>query len=84
MADQTAFVVVASMDATRPYPRYSFATLVHARELGDTVRWVDSCNTLEAAAMVAARLNTRAANLLVILSGRAARRITSKGKRADF
>ena len=62
MTPIATFVVVEWLDATPPFPRYSFATIVHARELGDAVRWVEPCPSLQAAAALAARLNTPAAH----------------------
>ena len=44
----------------RQYPRYSFATTVHAAELGAAVRWVEPCASVDAAASLVARLNAGA------------------------
>ena len=38
-------------------PRYSFATLPHANEIHTPVERVQTCNTLEEAASLVARLN---------------------------
>lgn len=38
-------------------PRYSFATVVHARELQMPVERVQTCSTIEAAAALVDRLN---------------------------
>ena len=57
MQKSEAFVVLEWLDATPPYPRYTFATTVHAAELGDAVRWVEPCATIQAAAALVTRLN---------------------------
>jgi hypothetical protein len=58
MTAVAGFVVLEWLDSLPLLPRYSFSTIVHARELGESVRWVTPCATLEAAAALAARLNT--------------------------
>ena len=57
MQKPETFVVLEWLDATPPYPRYTFATTVHAAELGDVVRWVEPCATMHAAAVLVRRLN---------------------------
>ena len=57
MDKPAAYVVVEWLDAVPPYPRFSFATTVHAGELGTAVRWVEPCATIAAAALLVARLN---------------------------
>jgi hypothetical protein len=54
-----AYVILEWLDATPPYPRYSFATVSHASELGPEVRWLEPCPQLEVAADLVARLNGR-------------------------
>ena len=58
MVSIAPFVVIEWLDITpTKYPRYSFATVVHARELGDAVRWVEPCKNVDTAAALAAQLN---------------------------
>jgi hypothetical protein len=57
MQTPAAYVVLEWLEDTPGYPRYSFATVVHAAELGTAVRWVESCATMEAAVALASRLN---------------------------
>jgi hypothetical protein len=57
MQKPAAYVVLEWLEDTPAYPRYSFATVVHAAELGTAVRWVESCATMAAAVDLASRLN---------------------------
>ena len=57
MTIAAAYVVLEWLDVTPPYPRYTFATVAHARELDGAVRWVEPCVSLDLAATLAARLN---------------------------
>jgi hypothetical protein len=52
-----AYVVLEWLEDTPAYPRYSFATVVHAAELGTVVRWVELCATMQAAVDLVSRLN---------------------------
>ena len=59
MDNRSAYVIIEWVDITPAYPRYSFATTVHAAELGDAIRWVQPCTTAAVAASLVARLNAR-------------------------
>jgi hypothetical protein len=54
--DRDVFVVLR-WPADAGLPRYSFATVVHARELQMPVERVQTCSTIEAAASLVDRLN---------------------------
>jgi hypothetical protein len=51
------YVVVEWIEDLPHLPRYGFATVKHAEELGDNVRWHDSCSSLEQAAAWTHALN---------------------------
>ena len=51
------YVVVEWIEDLPQVPRYGFATIKHAEELGDHVRWHDRCPSLEQAAAWAHELN---------------------------
>ena len=50
--------VILKWPADSDAPRYSFATLPHANEIQTPVERVQTCNTIEAAASLVARLNS--------------------------
>jgi hypothetical protein len=51
------YVVLEWVEDLPQVARYGFATLKHAEELGDNVRWHDRCASLEQAASAAQALN---------------------------
>ena len=55
--DEGDVFVVLRWPADAGLPRYSFATIVHARELQMPVERVQTCSTIEAAASLVDRLN---------------------------
>jgi len=57
MSEHTGYVVVECVVDLPGYPRFGVATLVHAEELGDSVRCLDRYSSMEAAAQKADRLN---------------------------
>jgi hypothetical protein len=52
------FVVLEWIEDLPTVARYGFATLKHAEELGDNVRWHERCGSLEQAAAAAHALNS--------------------------
>jgi hypothetical protein len=57
LSEETGYVVVECVVDLPGYPRFGFATLLHAEELGDSVRCLDRYASIEAAAQKADRLN---------------------------
>jgi hypothetical protein len=57
MSEHTGYVVVEAVVDFPGYPRFGIATVVHAEELGDSVRWLDRYSSMEAAAQKVDRLN---------------------------
>jgi hypothetical protein len=57
MAHRNQFVVVEWLPFVAEFPRYSFATIKHAEELGSHVQWVETCPSIEVAAERVRRLN---------------------------
>ncbi len=63
MSEKTGYVIVESVVDLPGYPRYGFATMVHAEELGESVRCLERYVSMEAAAEGAARLNAERRSL---------------------
>jgi hypothetical protein len=57
MAEKTGFVALEWLDDLAGYPRYSFATMVHAEEFGDAVRWLQRHASMDTAVEAVTRLN---------------------------
>ena len=62
MRNFTEFVVLEWLEDLPHYPRYCFATVKHAEELGPDVRWVQLYVSLDSAAGAARLLNVRSAS----------------------
>ena len=53
------YVVLECVPYLPGYPRYGFATLKHAEELGDGVRWLQTCSSLEEAATLLSEMTSK-------------------------
>ena len=57
MPDNNQYVILEWIPYEADFPRYSFATIKHAEELGSQVRWHQTCPSLEVAAKQVRQLN---------------------------
>ena len=57
MPDNNQFVILEWIPYDAEFPRYSFATLKHAEELGSQVHWLDTCRSIPIAAERVRQLN---------------------------
>ena len=57
MPDNNLYVILEWIPYEAEFPRYSFATIKHAEELGSQVLWHQTCPSLEVAAERVHRLN---------------------------
>lgn len=62
MRENAQFVIVEWIDDVPGFPRHGFATMKHAEELGENVRWLDRFASSEAAAKSVGELNSRDAS----------------------
>ena len=53
------YVIVEWIEELPHLPRYGFATIKHAEELGDNVKWHELCPSLEHAAASTQALNDK-------------------------
>jgi len=59
MTADSQYVILEWVRCLPGFPRYSFATIQHAKELCSQVRWLQQCPSLELAAETASQLNFR-------------------------
>jgi hypothetical protein len=57
MPEKNQFVVLEWIPYVAEFPRFSFATVKHAEELGTQVLWVETCPSIEIAAERVRSLN---------------------------
>ena len=57
--DSSDVFVILRWPADSGLPRYSFATMVHAREVQAAVERIQTCSSVEAAASLVDRLNAQ-------------------------
>jgi hypothetical protein len=57
MPDNNQFVILEWIPYAVEFPRYCFATVKHAQELGTQVHWLETCPSMEMAADRVHRLN---------------------------
>ena len=62
MRENAQYVVVECVDDLPGFPRYGFATVTHAEELGPNVRWLQTCTSLDIAIEATRELNQRNAS----------------------
>jgi hypothetical protein len=51
------YVILEWVEDLPHYPRFGFATIKHAEELGDNVKWHEVCSSIEQAAASTRALN---------------------------
>ena len=49
MPDNNQYVILEWIPYVAEFPRFSFATVKHAQELGTQVRWLQTCPSMEIA-----------------------------------
>jgi hypothetical protein len=59
MSEHAEYVVLEWVEDLPEFPRYSFATLKHAEELGPDAQWLQTYSSLEMAAEATRELNWR-------------------------
>jgi hypothetical protein len=57
MTEHNHFVILEWIPYEAEFPRYCFATVKHAEELGTQVHWLETCPSMEMAANRVRRLN---------------------------